>query len=264
MVLAADTLLGFIGSTLGYPVPRMVIDRVEMSDTLRDTDGDVASLMNLLIAPGHPEMAYPVFHFGEAPATPKPRILVISDSYFFNILGAKIPARAFANEAFWYYNKTIYPDNWLTPTDTSAVDIPKTVEGMDIVLIMVTERFYYHFDWDFADILFRHYYPEAAREYRYDFMRDIIRNYVWFDDVQMQADYSGQPMESKLAGHADYEFWQADQAGKLPHDLGFYRFNILKDPKWMQQIREKAAINKIAVDEQVSRDALWMLQNSKK
>ncbi len=262
MVVAADTLLGFITKRLDHPVARVVVDKMEMTDSLRDTDGDVAALMNLLIAPSHPQMCYPIFHLTESPE-PKPRVLVISDSYFFNLLGAKVPGRAFANEAFWYYNKTIYPDTWSTPTDTSSLDIPKTVEGMDIVLIMVTERFYHHFDWDFTDILYRHYFPKAPKEYRYDFMRDIIRNYVWFDDVQMQADYSGIPMEEKITAHADYLFWLDDQAGKIPHDIGYYRFNILKDPAWMKQIREKAAINRISVDEQVSRDAIWMLGKSK-
>ncbi len=264
MVLASDTLLGFMGKTLGLSVPDLVVDRVEMSDSLRDTDGDVADIMNLLKAPGHPKMGYPVYHFTGMDQAAKPRVLVISDSYFFNILGAKIPANAFANEAFWYYNQSVYPDSWSAPKDTSMLDVPKTVEGMNAVLIMVTERFYHRFDWDLTDVLYRHYYPAAAKEYRYDFMRDIVRNYVWFDDIQMQADYSGVPMQEKLAGNADYLFWQADQSGKVPHDIGYYRMNILKDPVWMKQIREKSLINKITVDEQVTMDAIWMLEESKK
>jgi len=262
MVLAADTLLGFINGALHLPVPDLVIDRVEMTDSLRDTDGDLADIMNLMKAPKHPKMGYPVYHLANKDSVRKPRVLVISDSYFFNVLNAKIPARAFANEAFWYYNQSIYPDSWSAPKDTGSLNIPQTVEGMDLILIMVTERFYHRFDWDFTDVLYRHYYPAAGREYRYDFIRGIIGNYIWFDDIQKQADYSGVPMQDKLAGNADYLFWQADQAGKIPHDVGYYRMNILKDPAWMKQIREKALINKISVDEQVSRDAIWMLQQA--
>jgi len=264
MVKAADTLLGFIDRTMGLKVPDLIVDRVEMSDSLRDTDGDVTDIMNLLKSPRHPKMGYPVFHFTAVDSTPKPKVLVISDSYFFNVLGAKIPARAFANDAFWYYNATIYPDSWSAPKDTSSIDVPKTVEGMNLVLIMVTERFYHRFDWDFTDVLYHHYYPAAGKEYRYDFMRGIVRNYVWFDDIQQQADYSGVPMQEKLAGNADYLFWLDDQAGKVPHDIGYYRMGILKDPAWMKQIREKALINKISVDDQVTKDAIWMLEESKK
>lgn len=260
MVLAADTLLGFIGGALHLPVPDLVIDRVEMSDSLQGTDGDVVGLMNLIKAPGHPKMGYPVFHLEDKGLVQKPKVLVISDSYFFSILGAKIPARAFANEAFWYYNKTIYPDSWSAPRDTGSLNIPQTIEGMDLILVMVTERFYHRFDWDFTDVLYDHYFPDSAREYRYNYMRDIIRNYVWFDDIQQESDYSGVPIEKKLTGHADYLFWLDDQAGKIPHDIGYFRMNILKDPKWMVQIHEKALINKITVDEQVTRDAIWMLQ----
>lgn len=260
MVLAADTLLGFIGGALHLAVPRLVVDHVEMTDSLRDTDGDVLNIMNLMFAPKHPKMGYPVFHLADKDSIRKPRVLVISDSYFFNILGAKIPARAFANEAFWYYNNTIYPDTWSAPKDTSSLDVPKTVESMNLVLIMVTERFYHRFDWDFTDVLYRHYFPAAPKEYRYDFMRGIVRNYVWFDDIQQQADYSGIPMQEKLTGNADYMFWQTDQEGKIPHDVDYYRMNILKDPASMKLAHEKALINKISVDEQVTKDAIWMLQ----
>jgi len=262
MVLSADTLLGFMNGVLHLSVPDLVIDRVEMSDSLRDTDGDVAGLMNLLRAPKHPKMGYPVFHLTEMDDGRKPRVLAISDSYYFNIMGAKIPARAFANEAFWYYNNTIYPDTWSAPKDTSSIDVPKTVEGMDLVLIMVTERFYHRFDWDFTDVLYRHYYPAAQKEYRYEFMRGIVRNYDWFDDIQKQADYAGVPMEEKLAGNADYVFWTEDQAGKIPHDVDFYRMGIIKDPDQMKKIREKAIINQISVEEQVNRDAIWFLEHA--
>jgi hypothetical protein len=262
MIIAADTLLEFIDGVLNLKVPDLVIDRVEMSDSLRDTDGDVVEIMNLMIQPKHPLMGYPVFHFEDADSLPKPKVLTISDSYFFNILNAKIPAQAFANEAFWYYNQSIYPDSWSAPKDTGSLDIPKTVEGMDLVLIMVTERFYHRFDWDFTDVLYQHYYPDHGNEYRYDFLRGIVRNYVWFDDIQQQADYAGVPIQVKLTGNADYLFWQADQAGKIPHDIDYFRVNILKDPDWMKQIHEKALINQITIDEQIAKDALWLLQQS--
>lgn len=264
MVLAADTLLSFIDKTLLLPVPDLVIDRVEMSDSLRDTDGDLVEIMNLLREPGHPKMGYPVFHLADPDSVRKPSVLVISDSYYFNILNAKIPARAFANEAFWYYNKTVYPETWSSLKYTDPVEVPKRVESMDLVLIMVTERFYHRFDWDFTDDLYHHYFPSAAKEYRYDFMRSIIGSYIWFDDIQQKSDYSGVPMEDKLAGNADYLFWLDDRAGKVPHDIGYYRMNILKDPAWMEKVRTKARDNKISVDEQVTRDAAWMMQESNK
>ncbi len=260
MVLAMDTLLEFIDKTLQLPVANLVVDEIGMTDSLRDTDGDVVDIMNLMVAPKHPKMGYPVFHLVERDTLPNPKVLAISDSYYFNVLGSKIPAKAFANEAFWYYNQSIYPDTWSAPKDTGSINVPQTVESMDLVLIMVTERFYHRFDWELTDVLYRHYFPGRAGEYRYDFMRGIIRNYVWFDDIQQQADYSEIPMEEKLAANADYLFWLDDQAGKIPHDIGYFRMNILKDPAWMKQIREKAIINNISVDEQLTKDAIYMLE----
>jgi hypothetical protein len=261
MVLAADTLLSFVRQTFGFEVPDLVIDRVEMSDSLRDTDDDLAEIMNLMFKPKHLKMGYPVWRYVYRDTTAKPRVLSISDSFYFNFLNARIPANAFDNEAFWYYNQTIYPDTWSSPKDTSGINIRETAEGMDLILIMVTERFYHRFDWDFTDVLYRQYFPNAPKEYRYDFTRDIVRNYIWFDDIQKQSDYEAVPMRDKLIGNADYLFWEADQAGRIPHNADYYRASIMKDSTWMKQIREKAVINKISVEEQLRLDAEWMMKN---
>lgn len=261
MVMASDTLLAFIDRKLGIPVPDLVIDRVELSDSLRDTDNDLVAIMNLAFKPYHPQMAYPVYHFKSPDSLTRPRVLVISDSFFFNILNAGIPARAFANEAFWYYNKTIYPDSWSSPTDTVSVNVRETVESMDLVLIMVTERFYHRFDWDFTDAMFTRYYTGEAKEYRYDLTRNIIRDFNWFDMVQKESDYSSIPMKVKLIGHTDYLFWEADQAGRIPHNSDYYRRLIMKDSTWMKQIREKALTNGLTVEQQLRMDAEWMVNN---
>jgi hypothetical protein len=258
---AADTLLSFINEHLGIPVPDLVIDQMESTDSLKGTDNDLVEIMNLAIKPVHPPMAYPSWRFEAPDSLKKPRVLAISDSFFFNFLNAKIPAVAFANEAFWYYNQAVYPETWSAPKDTGSLNIRETVESMDLILIMVTERFYHRFDWDFTDVLYSFYFPDAAKEYRYDFMRNIVRNYVWFDDIQRQSDYSSVPMETKLLANADYLLWEADQAGKIPHDIDFYRVNIMKDTTWMRQIREKAGINGITIDSQILLDAEWLLKN---
>jgi hypothetical protein len=261
MVIASDALLAFIDRELGIPVPDLVIDRVEFSDSLRDTDNDLVAIMNLACKPHHPQMGYPVYHFESPDTLIKPRVLVISDSFFFNILNAGIPARTFANEAFWYYNKTIYPDSWSAPTDTVSINIREAVESMDLVLIMVTERFYHRFDWDFTDALFTRYYQGEAKEYRYDLMRSIIRDFNWFDLVQKESDYSSIPMKDKLIGHTDYLFWEADQAGRIPHNSDYNRRLIMKDSAWMKQIREKALINGLTEEQQLRMDAEWMVNH---
>jgi hypothetical protein len=261
MVIAADTLLSFIRNNFGYGVPDLVIDQVDLSDSLQSTDGDLAEIMNLMFRPRHLRMGYPTWHYEKKDSAAKPRVLSISDSFYFNFLNDKIPANAFANEAFWYYNKTIYPDTWTAEKDTTGLNIRETAESMDLILIMVTERFYHRFDWDFTDVLYNHYFPTAPKEYRYDYIRDIVRNYLWFDDIQKQSDYEAVPMETKLAGNADYLFWEADQAGKIPHNTDYYRASIMKDSTWMKQIREKAEINKISVEEQLKLDAEWMIKN---
>ncbi|MCD6346867.1 MAG: hypothetical protein J7L96_05535, partial [Bacteroidales bacterium] len=119
MTKAADTLLEFANGLTEKEIPCLSISTIEETKDLRDTDSDLADILNLIWIPPHPSMGYPEFNIPILPDSVKPRVLTISDSFFFNILNAGIPKMAFANEAFWYYSNAIYPDTWSAKRDTS-------------------------------------------------------------------------------------------------------------------------------------------------
>ncbi|MCD6333683.1 MAG: hypothetical protein J7L89_10475 [Bacteroidales bacterium] len=259
MLTCVDTLAGFLRCQTGFPIPDLVIDHYEFTHHLQDTDDDLARIMNLIWQPAHPPMAYPAYHFKDGDTLKRPRVLVISDSFYFNILNAGLTKKLFANEAFWYYNKTVYPDSWTEPKYTSSINLREEIHQTDLIVLMVTERFYYKFDWELTDQLYTLYYPDGERNYLYDYYRMIIRNYVWFDDVYAEAEIMGVSMEERLTAHAGYQFWVDDQKNPFPRDRAYYRMKILTDPDWMNQIREKAKAGGFTIEEQVERDAGWMV-----
>ncbi len=258
MIEATDTLLQFADQLSPGKIPAMTISKGDVSNSLRDTDNDLVEILNLLFMPPHPAMHYPEIEIESLPDTIKPRVLTISDSFFFNILNAGIPGKAFANEAFWYYSKAIYPETWSEPRDTSMINIREEVESMDLILIMVTERFYYKMAWNFIEVLYKSYYSDHIIDYSYDYQAKIITDYLWFDLVVKDAEQRKVSVAQALKDHSAYQIWQDEQNGILKKDAGYYMMKIKKDSVWMSQIEEKARQKGISTETQMELDAKWM------
>ena len=259
MLRAADTIYSFVNAETRFNLGDLVIGDIRFSKKLSGTDNDLAELLNVVIEPAHPKMAYPQFHVVMEDSTAKPRVLDISDSFYFNLLNNKVFGSVFKSESFWYYNKTIYPDTWNSLKETVSVMLEEVMEQTDLIFLMVTERFYYKFDWNFVDDLFSLYYPDHGKDYFYDYVRMIIGNFEWFDNIYAQAEWMNEPMEDRLAGNAGYQFWVDDQKEPFARDLAYYKMKILSDVSRMRQIAEKARVNQIPVEEQVERDAAWLV-----
>jgi len=263
MLRAVDTLLPLVGEWTKRSVPDLIIGPMEPSRKLRDTDGDLAELMNVLLSPGHPRMTYPEISYSQVPDSLKPRVLAISDSFYFNILNASIPENTYANTAFWYYNVEIYPETWSARKDTSMINFREEVERMDLVIVMITERFFYKFAWNFFDRLYDIYFHDAPIDYRYEYTGRIISHYKWFDEVVEESSIKRISVEQGLEDHSGFQFWQDEQNGLLKKNQSFYEMKIRHSVDWMKQIREKAIKNGITVDRQIQLDAEWTLLNTK-
>ena len=263
MLRAMDTILPAVEYLTGKNVPEMNKGPLEPEKALRGTDDDLAQLMNLVFKPSHPDMTYPDISFEDVADTARPRVLAISDSFYFNIMNAGITEKAFANSAFWYYNVEIYPESWSQRKDTSMINYRTEVESMDLVMVMITERFFYKFAWAFFDRLFNIYFPHEPIDYRYDYTSRIISHYKWFDEVVAESELKGVSVEQGLEDHSGFQFWQDEQKGLLVRNQSFYEMKIRHNEDWMKQIREKAEKNGISVDRQIELDAAWTLENSK-
>jgi len=258
MLEAVDTLLRFADEITPEKIPALTIKNGDVTKSLRYTDNDLVDILNLIFVPPHSAMPYPEIEFEELQDSVKPRVLNISDSFFFNILNAGIPGKAFANEAFWYYSKAIYPETWSEPRDTSMIDIRKEVESMDLILIMVTERFYYKMAWNFIEVLYKAYFPGHIRNYPYDYQTRIITDYQWFNLVIKDAEKRCVSVAQGLKDHAAYQIWKDEQNGLLTKDAGYYMMKIRKDSVWLSKIEQKAMRKGISFEAQIELEAKWM------
>lgn len=261
MPWVADTLLHFLEQTRGIDMPDYSV-AFTRTDSVSDSDTDVGRTLNLLCKLSHPQMAYPHFSFYDQPEKQKPRVLAVADSYYWNFFNTRIPQHLFANQAFWYFNAKVYPDFYFGEKWTRDLDIEKEVLSQDIILLSITERFLYKYDWGFVDQLYAMFTPKYSGDF-IEKQEDAIRTYAyWFDDLVKDAQTLNLPLHTVLRQAADFQALQKNRELYLTwKGLQKYVRTISSDEAWSQSVKDKATQKNISYEEQLRNDALWTFQN---
>lgn len=241
MKFAADSLLNFIEVRRNIRLTEVKETSLEISDTPRDTDDDVLKTMNTLFQVKGEVLAYPVLSFDTLNPGYKPHVLVVADSYYWNIFNTRIPGYLFANQAFWYFNSLVYPDHYYKPTYTKDLEFQAEIEKQEVILLMVTERFVHKFDWKFIDQIFDLYAPDWLNDPVYNYINNIMQVESWYDDIIKKSVKKQKSLEDCLLDEARYIYMKNDTSGYFI-DYGIEHFMrvISQDSAWSAFIREKA------------------------
>ncbi len=261
MPFVADTLIHFLEQARGIDMPEYSVTFTH-TDSISDSDTDVGRTLNLLFKLPHPQMAYPHFTFYDQPDKERPRVLAVADSYYWNLFNTRIPQHLFANQAFWYFNAKVYPDFYFGEKWTRDLDIEKEVLSQEIVLLSITERFLYKFDWGFVDQLYAMFTPSYSGDF-IEKQEDAIRtDAAWFDDLVKDAKTLNLPLHTVLRQAADFQALKENQELYLTwNGLQYYERTISGDGAWSQSVKDKATQNNLSYEEQLRDDALWTFQN---
>jgi len=263
MTYAADSILRYIES-LNYNLGQYDHDSIHYSKQALLTDNDVGKAMNLLIPVEGPELAYPVYKFAEDDTQKKPMVLAIADSYYWNIFNTRIPKNLFANEAFWYFNSKVYPDTYYEPVFVKDLDLKKEIEKQDIIMLMVTERFLYRFDWRFIDMVYDLYAPGFIKDPEYKIANRILGLNQWFENVLEKSAVTGESLESQLWEESRYLFHNEKENIYLSwYGPDMIMKDIANDKEWMEKIREEAEQKALPLEKILFNHADYMFWNNK-
>ena len=117
-------------------------------DETRDPDDDLESLMNLIRPLDQNYNQYAdVVSDGDMTAV-KPKIIVIGDSFFWNISRQLPMLDIFAAAPYWYYNSTIYYDD--ENISTKDIDLLKELLSADFVILSYCSLQLYDMSNDFS------------------------------------------------------------------------------------------------------------------
>jgi hypothetical protein len=106
MHLSFDSLLKYIETSRKIDIPDYRIGDYELSVDYKSTNTDIEKGMNLLFPIDNIPMPYADFEVEESNKT-KPKFMVVSDSFFWNIYGLGVMYSIFDDGEFWYYNHQI-------------------------------------------------------------------------------------------------------------------------------------------------------------
>jgi hypothetical protein len=261
MTFAADSMIRYIENARDIKMPEARIIKWELSDTAQRTDNDVSKTLNLFCEPGMDTLAYPVYYFEDVPGQVKPMVLVIGDSFYWNIFNTRIPHNLFQNEAFWYFYNKVYPDYYFSPKHVSDLDLKSAVEKQDMVILTVTERFQYKFDWGFIDELYQHYAPASPLEPIYQYQNEICAYDDWFDASIRNASQKGQSLGKALYLEALYQFEKNDPFEYyVLFGIDHISRNIKESTEWLAFVKQQSQEQEIPLDQGIYENARYILQ----
>jgi len=259
--IIADTLINYIGGIRNIELPGYEVEKFIIGDSLADCDYDIGKTMNLLWKLPHPVMPYPVYSFQENNTGNRPMVLAVADSYYWNFYNTRIPKHLFANEAFWYFNAKVYPDFYLGEKWTDQLDLKTEIEKQDIILLSVTERFLYKFDWGFIDEVYDLYAPDYSGDIIYKYENMIRLHAQWFDSIQQKSERENVPLWQAINNEARYQSFAEEPETFLSwYGVGHYREVINSNRGWKKSIEEKAKKNGTTFDTQLSKDADYVFK----
>lgn len=257
MSYAADSLISYIENIRGIDLPEYYIDSLQIDQKSRRPDYDIGKTLNLLFRLHEKtKLAYPVYRFEESTDKEKPRVLAIADSYYWNIYNTRIPHNLFQKQAFWYFNKKVYPDFYSAPKYVSDINLKEEIEKQDVIFLMITARFLFKFGWNFIEDTYRLYGPSSKYDKIHDYKCDIWNYNVWFTNTIEDAKKRNISLEEMLSLAAEYTYGQEDLESLLMYKgVKYFTQVILNDPIWYKNLQTEALEKNIPIDQIVQNEA---------
>ena len=146
--LAADSIFNTIENLDSIKLRRKVPSSYYMEQA-HGVDYDIGDGLNLLFEPGDDVIAYPEYNFVEPEGYVMPRLLVISDSFYWNMYDRF--KYSFSENEFWYYFKDVNQGFNRNDPTVSLEQVKNKITNSDIIMIMTNESQVQSMGWGFLE-----------------------------------------------------------------------------------------------------------------
>lgn len=150
-LIVTDTLIKYLEKTTSKQFPRLLINEIEKSKGMRDSDDDIEKSMNLFYDIPDFEMTYASYKIQKDSTIEYPKVLVVSDSYYWGIFNYGFSRDLFSNGQFWFYNNQIYPDSYDEPLFVQDINYREELNSNDVVILLSTDANLYKFPFGFIE-----------------------------------------------------------------------------------------------------------------
>lgn len=201
-----DTLLQRIGELCQRPMPRIKYLDSNITKHYIESDYELESTANMLFRMKREPLPNPIFQLTKVPDTKKPRLLVVSDSYYTQLQKTCFED-AFEVVDFWKYNDVAYSTLSKQSKKVSLIDRYKIITEADIIVIMYTTMCSYDHLFGFSKKALR--VLEQGEDFDIEKEIQNIMNYIktdeaWYESVKNQAKERHITVEQSLRKSAEY------------------------------------------------------------
>ena len=147
--LVADSLIKYMETKQHIDLPNLVLKSISIEQP-KNEDKDIEYGINLLFKLKSYDLAIPEIGIGDSIGKTKPNVLIIGDSFYWNIYNMEI-AKCFNNSSFWYYNQVVYQNNHQKHPLVSNLNFEEEISKYDFIFILATESNTKSFGWGFME-----------------------------------------------------------------------------------------------------------------
>lgn len=198
---AADSLFRYIESHQCQHMNRLIIGTPYI-DKCRKPDYDLEELLNLIRPLKKRPQQYADVRVEKVNGSVKPKLIVIGDSFYWNIC-SQIPMDSlFSTSAYWYYNSTVYFDS--LHHNTREVDLVEELLSADAVLLLYSSTQLYKLNDDFTQqaLMALCCDPEDLQQAEAACIRRIKNTSTWIEGIKKRAETYQIPIDTVIATEA--------------------------------------------------------------
>ncbi len=164
-ILGGDSIVKFIERLRKVRMLHPTWTKIERTSEARDTDNDLAIVLNLIFPVTEEIFSYPEVHYPVDATAVKPNIIYIGDSFVMNLLRNGMMDNVHDHWEFWYYFGELHnrenPGEYGPPL--SKYDWHGAIDKADCIVLAYTAHNIRMLGNGFIEQAYRYYYPETAK-----------------------------------------------------------------------------------------------------
>jgi len=204
MYLCADSLIKKTEKDLNKDIPELKLDKLDISSEQRHTEYDLGDLSNLLFPIKTYDLAYPTFSYVQE-GKYRPNVLVIGDSFYWNMYFSGIPSNIFKSLEFYYYNSKYYNDGSATSkAEVSSFNYLQEIMKYEYVIILQTDGGLNNFGFGFFDKLINNFNAGDIPAEALKYITAIKNDPAWLAQIEKKAGERGISVDEMIVIDAKY------------------------------------------------------------
>jgi hypothetical protein len=146
----ADTLVKALSAAMETNLPTLTRGALRQAAFSEGRDYDVAQAMNLLF-PRIMKLGFVEYRYHREGADTNAKVLVVADSYYWEMFNNGLSAKAFNGGSFWYYNAVAYPESYNNHLEVKSLDLKQALKAYAGILLFTTDANLKKMGFDFPE-----------------------------------------------------------------------------------------------------------------